>query len=105
MFGSVFSPKNYLCWLRAASTDCRPVSSGTTWEAEVGYSRAVAVGDRIEVPGTTATDDDGAVVGVDDPHEQPVQVLENLERALAELEASLADVVRNCTFVTDVDPW
>jgi enamine deaminase RidA (YjgF/YER057c/UK114 family) len=85
--------------------DRRRVSSGTTWEAEVGYSRAVAVGDRIEVSGTTATDDDGAVVGADDPYAQTVQVIENVERALAELDASLADVVRTRTFVTDIDQW
>jgi len=85
--------------------DRRRVSSGTTWEAEVGYSRAVAVGDRIEVSGTTATDDDGAVVGVDDPYAQTVRAIENVERALAKLDASLADVVRTRTFVTDVDHW
>ncbi|MFC6954543.1 RidA family protein [Halorubellus litoreus] len=81
------------------------VSTGTPWEDAVGYSRAVRVGDRIEVSGTTATDEDGEVVGVEDPYAQTVQVLENVERALAELDASLADVVRTRLFVTDVDDW
>jgi enamine deaminase RidA (YjgF/YER057c/UK114 family) len=65
----------------------------------------VAVGNRIEVSGTTAIDDDGAVVGADDPYAQTVQVIENVERALLELDASLSDVVRTRTFVTDVDHW
>ena len=81
------------------------VSTGTPWEDAVGYSRAVRVGDRIEVSGTTATDEDGEVVGVGDPYAQTAQIVENVERALAELDASLADVVRTRTFVTDVDDW
>lgn len=68
------------------------VSSGTKWEAEVGYSRAVEAGDRIEVSGTTASDEDGEIVGVDDPA-QTVQVIANVEAALSELNATLADVV------------
>jgi enamine deaminase RidA (YjgF/YER057c/UK114 family) len=81
------------------------VSTGTPWEDAVGYSRAVRVGDRIEVSGTTATDADGALVGVGDPYAQTVQIVENVERALAELDAELADVVRTRMFVTDVDEW
>lgn len=81
------------------------VSTGTPWEDAVGYSRAVRVGDRIEVSGTTATDEDGEVVGVGDPYAQTAQIVENVERALADLDASLADVVRTRTFVTDVDDW
>lgn len=83
----------------------RRVDSGTKWEAEVGYSRAVEVGDRIDVSGTTATDEDGDIVGVDDPYAQTVQVIANVEAALSELNAALADVVRTRTYVTDVDDW
>lgn len=83
----------------------RRVDSGTPWEDAVGYSRAVRVGDRVEVSGTTATDEDGEVVGVGDPYAQTVQVVENVDRALAELDAGLADVVRTRTYVTDVDDW
>lgn len=83
----------------------RRVSSGTVWEDAVGYSRAVRVGDRIEVSGTTATDVDGEVVGAGDPYAQTVQIVENVERALAELDASLADVVRTRMYVTDVGDW
>lgn len=81
------------------------VSSGTEWESAVGYSRAVRVGDRIEVSGTTATDDDGGLVGRGDASEQTRVAIGNVESALEELESGLADVVRTRTFVTDVDDW
>jgi enamine deaminase RidA (YjgF/YER057c/UK114 family) len=80
-------------------------ASGTEWESAVGYSRAVRAGDEIHVSGTTATDDDGAVVGVGDPYAQMVQALDNVEAALSALDASLDDVVRTRTFVTDIDDW
>jgi enamine deaminase RidA (YjgF/YER057c/UK114 family) len=81
------------------------VSSGTEWESAVGYSRAIRVGDRIEVSGTTATDDGGRVVAHDDPEEQTRVSLGNVEAALAELGAGLGDVVRTRLFVTDIDDW
>jgi len=78
------------------------VASGTVWEDEVGYSRAVRVGDRIEVSGTTATDANGDIVGEGDPYEQARQAIANVERALREAGAGLDDVVRTRMFVTDV---
>ncbi|GAB3313051.1 RidA family protein [Haloplanus rallus] len=81
------------------------VSSGTEWESAVGYSRAVRAGDEIHVSGTTATDDDGAVVGPGDPYAQTRRAIENVDTALAALDASLSDVVRTRLFVTDIDDW
>lgn len=80
-------------------------SSGAKWESIVGYSRAVKVGDRIYVTGTTATDENGGIVGAGDAYAQTVQVIKNIERALRALGASLENVVRTRMFVTDISRW
>jgi enamine deaminase RidA (YjgF/YER057c/UK114 family) len=80
-------------------------SSGAKWESMVGYSRAVRVGTRIYVTGTTATDENSNVVGIGDAYAQTVQTIKNIERALQALGANLENVVRTRMFVTDISRW
>ena len=81
------------------------VSSGTPWEAKVGYSRAIRVGNLVYVAGTTASDEAGNVIAPGDVYAQTAYALQKIGRALQEVGASFEDVVRTRSFITDISRW
>jgi enamine deaminase RidA (YjgF/YER057c/UK114 family) len=80
-------------------------STGAKWEDIVGYSRAVQIGNQLEVSGTVATDDAGAVVGKDDFYVQTKFIIQKIEKVLKRAGFELNDVIRTRTFVTDISQW
>jgi enamine deaminase RidA (YjgF/YER057c/UK114 family) len=81
------------------------ISSGVIWEDIVGYSRAVKIGNLIEVAGTTALDEAGNLVGLNDAYQQTKYAIAKIEKALNSAGASLKDVVRTRLFITDISRW
>lgn len=81
------------------------ISSNSPWEDIVGYSRAVRVGNQIFVSGTTATDSDGKIVGINDPYIQTNKCIENIGTALKKADASLTDITRLRIFTTNIEYW
>lgn len=81
------------------------VSSGVKWEDIVAYSRAVRVGNTVEVAGTTAVDEQGKFVGEGDAYEQTLFVIKKAEAALNELGADLSDVIRTRIYITNINDW
>lgn len=80
------------------------VSTGGPWEAKIGYSRAVRVGQSVSVSGTTAMTPSG-LIGKGDPYAQTIQALKTIEAALKEAGASLSDIVRTRIYMANIDQW
>ncbi len=80
-------------------------SSGSKWEHVIGYSRAVKVGNLIEVTGTVASGDDGKVVGKDDAYAQTKYIYQKIQDVLKRAGATMKDVIRVRMFVTDISRW
>lgn len=80
------------------------ISTGSPWEATIGYSRAVRIGNIIEVSGTVAAGDAG-VVGQDDGYVQAKFILQKIEKALLDAGATLENVTRTRIYLSDISQW
>ncbi len=80
-------------------------SSGAKWEPIVGYSRAVRIGNVIEVSGTCAVDEEGKVFAAGNAYAQTIKIFEIVSRAIEELGGKMKDVVRTRIFVTNIGDW
>jgi enamine deaminase RidA (YjgF/YER057c/UK114 family) len=79
-------------------------SSGAKWEDIVGYSRAVKIGNTLEISGTVAVEN-GELIGKDDAYLQTKTILQKIEKILQNAGASLQNVVRTRMYVTDISRW
>jgi enamine deaminase RidA (YjgF/YER057c/UK114 family) len=86
-------------------TSRRNYSTGAKWEPIVGYSRAVRIGDTIEVSGTCAVDDEGNPFALGDPYLQAKRSLDIIRTAIENLGGSLKDVIRTRIYVTHIEHW
>ena len=80
------------------------ISSGSPWEEIIGYSRAVKIGNVVEISGTTASSDNG-IVGKNDLYVQTKFILEKIRGVLEEAGAEMQHVVRTRMFLTDIAQW
>jgi len=81
------------------------LSSGAKWEDIVGYSRAVKIGNIIEVSGTTAIDEQNNIVGIESAYEQTIFILRKIQIALEKLDASMENVIRTRMYVCNMNDW
>ena len=80
-------------------------SSGAPWESIAGYSRAVRIGNIIEVAGTTAVDTEGQVVGAGDISKQTDYIFKKIRNALNDAGSNMSDVIRTRMYLTDINDW
>ena len=80
-------------------------ASGAKWEEIVGYSRAVRMGNLVEVTGTVALNEQNEPVGPGNAYEQTKYIIQKIEKVLKRAGASLQDVIRTRMFVTDISRW
>ncbi len=80
-------------------------STGVKWEDIVGYSRAVQVGNQLEITGTVAVNEEGVLIGPENVYEQTRFIIQKIERVMIEAGFSLKDVIRTRIFVTDISKW
>lgn len=80
------------------------ISSGAKWEDIVGYSRAVRIGNTIEVAGTTAVNG-SEVMSPGDVYGQCIYIFKKIEKALIDAGASMNDVIRTRIYITDISRW
>lgn len=80
------------------------IASGAIWEDLVGYSRAVRIGNQIEISGTTSVDGE-TIIGKGDLYYQTIFIFQKIEKTLQEAGASMNDVVRTRMYVTDISKW
>ena len=81
------------------------IASGAKWESIVGYSRAVRIGNVVEVTGTVAVDENNNLIGEGDAYLQTKFIIQKIENVLLQAGATLSDVVRTRMFVTDISNW
>lgn len=91
-----------MCAAYSTDVERTHIASGAPWESVIGYSRLVKVGRQVFVTGTSALLPDGSIDGVDNPYQQALRCLRNIEAALAEVGGTLDDVVRTRMFLTDL---
>ncbi len=78
------------------------ISGNALWEKKYGYSRAVRVGSFVFFSGTTATNTEGEIVGLNDPYQQTKQIYQNIASYLASINGDLSNIVRVRIYTTDV---
>ena len=81
------------------------ISSGAKWEEIVGYSRAVKIGSQFFISGTTAIDETGTIIGLEDPYQQTKYILKKIESILNENGFSIKDVVQTRLYVRNIKDW